>query len=623
MKIRNPLFYLLIVVVITLSACSDDKNAAKQSTANTESALEHAEKHTDPKYVCPMHPQIVRDKPGSCPICGMTLVQKEAEQSSDASGEAKILYYRHPHKPEITSDKPMKDEMGMDYVPIYDDGGGSAVKISPAVENNMGVRTAYVERSKLWRKIDTVGYVDFDENKISHIHIRSNGWIEKLVVQSEGERVKKGQLLFELYSPELVNAQDDYIQALRSGSPFLLNASRERLEALGISKKQIATIKKRRKTSQYVQVYAPQDGIVAKLKVREGMYITPNMEVMSLADLSSIWILAEVFESQANWVKAGQTADVKLSYVPGREWEGKVEYIYPSLNQQTRTLKVRLVFDNPDEVLKPNMFANVSIYGGAKKEVLIIPREALIRAGREERVILSVGKGRFKPRQVVVGIESGDWIEIRNGLMEGDKVVTSGQFLIDSEASLKASLKRMQSPTATEPKPKAKAVDHSQHQMGGDEAMQAKVPAQEQMKDEKAMQSKDHSQQQMIENKGMQGMDHSQQQMESRKQMKAVDTNQDKMEPAPTPIDIDQHEQQAMEKRLSGSGTIREILASEGKVKLSHGPIPELKWPEMTMFFRVNPAVSLDSFKPEDKVEFDLQRSDTGYVIRAMRKLTK
>lgn len=551
MNINKKLFWMAMLLSVILTACSDETAVNHNMTAKQETALEHAEKHADPKYVCPMHPNIVRDKPGNCPICGMDLIKKESEQESAGNGEKKILYWVAPMDSSYRREKPGKSPMGMDLVPVYDEGGGLSVKISPVVENNMGVRTALVERNKLWRKIDTVGYVDFDENKISHIHIRTKGWIEKLVVQSEGERVKKGQLLFELYSPELVNAQDDYIQALKSGSQFLLSASRERLLALGISQQQIREIKKLRKSNQFVRVYAPQDGIVAKLKVREGMYITPSMEVMSLADLSSIWILAEVFESQANWVKQGQPADVKLSYVPGREWEGKVEYIYPSLNEQTRTLKVRLVFDNPDEVLKPNMFANVSIYGGPKQDVVIIPREALIRTGGDARVILKVDKGRFQPREVVVGIESGDWIEIQAGLSAGDTVVTSGQFLIDSEASLKASLQRMQSP----------AVD------------------------------------------------------------KPASSDMNKMQQQQPPGEMDHSQHQSMEKKITAKGIVREVLAGEAKLKLSHEPIPELKWPEMTMFFNVNPELKLDTFKAGDKIEFDLQQDDSGYVIKAIRKL--
>ena len=436
--------FLVTTLAVFLAACNDDKAAAPgdMSSVKTESAVEHSVKHLDAKYVCPMHSQIIRDKEGSCPICGMTLIKKEGEERK----ENKILYWVAPMDANFRRNEPGKSPMGMDLVPVYDDGEeGVTVKISPAVENNMGVRTALVKKDNLSRRIDTVGYVDFDESKISHIHLRTKGWIEKLLIKSEGERVTKGQLLFEVYSPELVNAQEEYLQALRSGQKSLSSASRGRLEALGISEVQITKLTKTRKSNQYVKVFSKQDGIVAKLGIREGMFVMPEKEVMSLADLSSVWLLAEVFESQANWVKQGQSSEVRLSYLPGREWKGIVEYIYPTLDPKTRTLKVRLRFDNSDEALKPNMFANVTIYGGEKREVKIIPLEALIRTGNDERVIVSIGNGRFQPRNVTAGIESGDFIEIIDGLNVGDKVVTSGQFLIDSEASLKASIARMTS----------------------------------------------------------------------------------------------------------------------------------------------------------------------------------
>ena len=299
--------------------------------------------------------------------------------------------------------------MGMDLVPVYDEGDGVDVRISPAVVNNMGVRTAKVIRARLRRRIDTMGYVDFDENKISHIHVRAKGWIEKLKVKSEGTRVKKGDLLFDYYSPDLVNAQQEYVLALNSTNRRLIKASGERLVALEISQRQINELAKTRKVKQYVQVYAPQDGIVAKLKVRQGSFVTPKDEIMSLADLSSVWLLAEVFESQADWVKVGQTAKVHLSYLPGYEWEGTVEYIYPSLDAKTRTLKARLRFKNQDEELKPNMFANVLIYAGDKKNVIVIPSEALIRTGSDARVIVALGMGAvdFAPEPVGEFLLSG------------------------------------------------------------------------------------------------------------------------------------------------------------------------------------------------------------------------
>jgi len=451
MKILRVIVTISIVSV--LSACSQEDSGPDTMTETmqtaagpSESAIEHGLKHQDPKYVCPMHPQIIRDQEGNCPLCGMQLVPKQVNEQQESSGEKKILYWVAPMDPAYRRDAPGKSPMGMDLVPVYDEGNGVSVKISPAVENNMGVRTAVAERKRLWRRIDTVGYVDYDENKISHIHLRTKGWIEKLAVKSEGERVKKGQVLFQVYSPELVNAQEEYLQALRTKNNILIDASSDRLQALGVAKSQIGRLNKTKRARQYVPVYAKQSGIVANLNVREGMFVEPMREVMSLADLSSVWLLAEVFESQLDWVRVDQSAEVRLSYLPGREWVGKVEYIYPSLNPKTRTLKVRLRFDNPDEALKPNMFANVTIYGGAKKNLIIIPREALIREGGEERVIIAEGKGRYSSRVVKAGIESGDYVEVVSGLSEGDTVVTSGQFLIDSEASLKASLTRMTQP---------------------------------------------------------------------------------------------------------------------------------------------------------------------------------
>ena len=520
---------------ILLTACSDDSNNMEMSNnEKMETAVEHAEKHLDANYVCPMHPQIIRGKPGNCPICGMNLIKKEAEVKK----EKKLLYWVAPMDSNFRRDEPGKSPMGMDLVPVYDDGEeGLTVKISPTVENNMGVRTALVKRDNLWRRIDTVGYVDFDENNISHIHLRTKGWIEKLSIKSEGERVKKGQLLFEVYSPALVNAQEEYLQALRSGHKGLSSASRERLEALGISLEQITTLNKKRKASQFVKVFAKQDGIVSKLNVREGMFVMPQKEVMSLADLSSVWVLAEVFESQADWVKQGQSAEVKLSYLPGREWEGVVEYIYPSLDPKTRTLKVRLRFDNPDEALKPNMFSNVTIYGGAKREVIVIPREALIRTGNDERVIISIGDGKFQPRDITAGIESGEFVEVIKGLNVGDKIVTSGQFLIDSEASLKASIARMSSNDA-------------------------------------------------ISNKGM----------------------------------TDMKADMVKSKKIIGTGILKELMPMKNKINMAHDPIPALDWPDMVMDFDVKSDVSLKDLNKGDKVEFELEKGDNGYMIKSITK---
>jgi Cu(I)/Ag(I) efflux system membrane fusion protein len=370
-------------------------------------------------------------------------------QTAAVGDEPEILYWVAPMDPNYRRDKPGKSPMGMDLIPVYAESTANndgSMTIAPEVVQNLGVRTAVAERSRLWRGIDTVGYVDYDESLVSHIHLRTEGWIENLVVQSEGERVTRGQRLFDLYSPELVNAQEEFLQALKLDNPGMVQASKDRLAALGVSAGQIQTLQKNRRVQQTVSIFAPQDGVVSTLPVREGMFVKPADRVMSLADLSSVWLLAEVFERQADWVKIGQSADVVLPYQPGKQFEGRVEYIYPGLDPKTRTLKVRLRFANPDETLKPNMYANVKIYGGPRENIVVIPLEALIRTGREDRVVIDLGEGRFTSRRVQAGMESGDWVEIVSGIEPGDRVVTSGQFLIDSEASLKASLQRMQSP---------------------------------------------------------------------------------------------------------------------------------------------------------------------------------
>ncbi|MGB5456150.1 MAG: efflux RND transporter periplasmic adaptor subunit [Gammaproteobacteria bacterium] len=387
---------------------------------------------------------------------------------ANADEEKEILYWVAPMDPNYQRDKPGKSPMGMDLVPVYADDttGTNVVSIRPEVVQNLGVRTAQAEMSRLWRGIDTVGYVDYDESKVSHIHLRTEGWIERLTVKSEGERVKKDDFLFDLYSPKLVNAQEELVTAIASGSQSLVHASKERLSSLGVSARQITQLQRDKKIRQRISIFAPQDGVVSSLSVREGMFIKPENRVMSLADLSSVWILAEVFERQTEWVKNGQPAEVRLSYLPGKVWQGFVEYIYPSLDAKTRTLKVRLRFDNPDEAIKPNMYANVRIFGGPKENTIVIPVEGLIRTGREERVIIALGEGRFEARDVIAGIESGEYVEIVQGLDEGEDIVISGQFLIDSEASMRASLTRMSATNDERPGSNTSAVTDEKTLMG-------------------------------------------------------------------------------------------------------------------------------------------------------------
>lgn len=376
-----------------------------------------------------------------------------------AEQERSVLYYRNPMNPAITSPVPAKDSMGMDYIPVYADAAadaqGAVVRIDPAVVQNLGVRTGPVTRGRLWRRIDTVGNIGYDEQRVTHVHMRAEGWIEHLRVNFVGARVEQGEVLFEIYSPSLANAQEELLQALRVGQADLIGASRERLRLLGVDAGQIRALESSRKVASRIAVRAPQTGVVTEMNVRDGMYVTPDTIVMSLADLSSVWLLADVFERQAAWVAVGQTAEVRLPYRPGEVFAGEVDFVYPSLDPKTRSLRARLRFDNPGEVLKPGMYANVQIFAEPKDGVLSVPQQALIRSGRTDRVILALGEGRFRAVNVIAGMESGDWIEIREGLQEGDQVVVSGQFLIDSEASIKASALRMQSAAATDAKTEA------------------------------------------------------------------------------------------------------------------------------------------------------------------------
>ncbi len=378
--------------------------------------------------------------------------QLATTDSTDA--EPAVLYWKAPMDPNYRRDQPGKSPMGMDLVPVYASDGDEdegVVTISPQVVNNLGVRTEQAQYSVLSRRIDTVGYVGYDEDTLQHIRTRVEGWIESLEITATGDPVRQGQILFELYSPTLVNAQQEYLTALRSGNATLLKASGERLVALGVSTREIERLKQSRKVKQRMAVLAQRDGVVADLAVREGEFITPASDVMSIAQLDRVWVLAEVFVRQADWIRPGQRAEVELDYLPGKRLQGIVDYIYPELDLKTRTLKVRLLFDNSSGFFRPNMFARVTIHGTETAAVVHVPREALIRGGATDRVVLALGDGKFRAQPVQVGIESGNRIEILSGVGTTDLVVTSGQFLIDSESNLESALTRMDEHVADEP----------------------------------------------------------------------------------------------------------------------------------------------------------------------------
>ena len=363
-----------------------------------------------------------------------------------AGDEREVLYWVAPMDPNYRRDEPGKSPMGMDLVPVYADqvdAEPGVVRIDPVMRNNLGVRTARAERGPLPRRIETVGYVAYDEQTLQHVHTRVEGWIEKLAVTSSGDPVEQGQLLFELYSPTLVNAQQEYLAALRSGNQGLSRASRERLIALGMTAGAIGRLGDEGTASQRVRFYAESDGVIAHLGVREGIFVTPATEVVSVAHLDRVWVLAEVLERQAAWVEPGQNAVVTLDDLPGKTLQGQVDYVYPELDPETRTLRVRLRFDNEGLSLRPNMYARVRIDGAGTPSIVHVPREAVLRGGRQNRVVVDLGDGRYQSRPVLLGIESGDRIAVRRGLEPGEDVVVSAQFLIDSESNVGAALERM------------------------------------------------------------------------------------------------------------------------------------------------------------------------------------
>ncbi len=396
-------------------------------------------------YTCAMHPQVRQDEPGSCPICGMKLTKRTepaagamaGQPMAMADGDRKPLYYYDPMVPSQHFDQPGKSPfMDMQLVPKYAEGagaGGTIVQIDPRMAQNLGMRVAAVKTGTFWQRIEAVGSVALDERRIVMVESRTAGWIEHLDVRAEGDPVKKGQRLAALYSPELFAARQELKLAESSGDSALANASRQRLRLLGGGAA----------GSSQSGVFAPAAGFVVELMAREGAQLSPGMPLMKLADLSQVWLNVEIPEAQAGWISAGRSAEARLKSLPGKVFEGTVDYLYPQLDMGTRTLRARLVFDNPDGALRPGMFAEVSLFGGAQREVLLVPSEAVIRTGERTVVMVAESEGRYRPAHVEVGSERNGETMILSGLKAGQNVVVSGQFLIDSEASLLGAYQRM------------------------------------------------------------------------------------------------------------------------------------------------------------------------------------
>jgi membrane fusion protein, copper/silver efflux system len=393
-------------------------------------------------------------------LIGKKFSGREEGQSKTAilKSEKKILYYKDPMHPWITSDKPGKaPDCGMDLVPVYEgeeEMGDGIVKIDPVIVQNIGVKIEPVKKMKLTKTIRTVGRVDYDERKIAVITTKVSGWIEKLYVDYTGRFVKKGEPLFEIYSPELVTAQEEYLQALnyresvaRSGDPNIIEGAnqlvenaRKRLKYWDINEEQIKELENKKQVRKTLTLYSPVDGVVIEKNIFLGMKISQGMNLMKIADLSSMWIYADIYQYELPWIRVGEDAEVEVSYIPGKILKGKVVYIYPFLQPETKTIKVRLEFENPGYLLKPDMYVNVSIKSKVAINALAIPEQSVIRTGTRDIVVVALGGGRFKSVEVKLGVLADGYYQVLDGLRENENIVTSSHFLIDSESNLKSAL---------------------------------------------------------------------------------------------------------------------------------------------------------------------------------------
>ncbi|WP_282145258.1 efflux RND transporter periplasmic adaptor subunit [Alteromonas stellipolaris] len=396
-------------------------------------------------------------------IHGNSGVEALATNGDNKSNNKTPLYWVAPMDDAYRRDKPGKSPMGMDLVPVFAASGSSEkrddgeVRISPQVQQNMGVKFTTVKRGKLDLTFNAVGNVTYNEDYLVHIHPRVEGWIDKLFIKTEGEAVSQGQKLYTLYSPALVTAQEEFVIALKRGDTRLAAGAKQRLKALHLSAGFIAQLEKTREVSQTITFFAPQDGVVEHLGVREGFYVQPGTTVLSIARLDSVWVEARVFEQDVPKVTLGQQASITFDYLPSKTFTGKVDFIYPALDVETRTLKVRVTLKNDSGDIKPNMFANVIFTKQTEQPVLYVPYQSVIQiqsqgqnqdlapAQTQNRIVMNVEES-FKSIGVSVGRKAGEFIEITQGLNEGDKVVVSAQFLIDSESSKASDFKRMQSP---------------------------------------------------------------------------------------------------------------------------------------------------------------------------------
>lgn len=462
-KSRKTLWTVLITVFFTLLVAG----AAAYFTGyldfggpvERQMAAEDAE---ETLYTCSMHPQIVTEEPGNCPICGMKLVPKQKDKAGaeKAGGDREIAYWRAPMNPQEIYDQPGKSAMGMDLIPVYKDElvGGVDISIDPVTEQNMGIRTAEVKRGPLVHTIRTYGHVTYDETLMARINLKFGGWIEKLYVDFTGAKVERGEPMFDIYSPELITAQQDLIEAYQNyrrqpneTNKKVLESVKSRLRYFDIAASEIEEIMAEETVKHALTIRSPYPGVVVDKNVLEGDYMESGTTIYKIADLSSVWVEAHIYEYELTGVKKGQPVEMTLPYLPGEKYLGEVAYVYPYLQRQTRDVVVRLDFANPDLTLKPDMYADVRIRTTFGKKGIHVPDSAVIRSGKRNIAFVRRAPGKFTPREVKLGMPlDNDRVQILQGLAPGEQVVVSGQFLLDSETKLQEGTRKMEKPE-TEP----------------------------------------------------------------------------------------------------------------------------------------------------------------------------
>lgn len=411
---------------------------------------------TPPKtlYTCGMHPEVIRPGPGSCPICKMDLTPIHDGPATRAHDhppctDDRALYWQDPADSTFISDRPGTSPAGEVLIAVCDRRRSGTVTIDPTIRQAMGVRTARVERGPLRRSVRTVARVVPDERKQVVVTTKFEGWIERMYVNETGQFVRAGQRLCTVYSPSLVASQQEYLLAVRQNNPVLIRTAEDRLRLWDLTSAQIEALKARGTPEKAVALFAPTSGYVVQKDAVEGSRVRPDRPLFRIVDLNTVWVQADVYEYEVPWIEVGQSVALELSYVTGRTFEGKVSYIYPYVDESSRTVQVRLEFKNPDLVLRPGMFGTVRIETQTRPNVLRIASEAIIRTGQRDLVFVDLGRGAFRAVKVKLGDRGDDGLtEVLHGLHEGQRIVTSGQFLLDSESQLREAIAKMVPPSA-------------------------------------------------------------------------------------------------------------------------------------------------------------------------------